>query len=213
MIVESTEPGLRGIKRSRTRARILANAVALFRRQGVRATRLANVAEASEVSAATLYNYFATKGDLVAAWLRGEIREALATDLGGAGASERRLRPVLRRTVTGLAAAAAPEVALRREAWHEAGRAPLEPASDWSEWVDCLAGEQKRERVRGDLGPEALAEIIVDALEGGLIEGLRRSGDADPLAVTTANIEQAIRARLDLALDGARKRNERVQVP
>jgi AcrR family transcriptional regulator len=171
------------------------------------------VAEASEVSTATLYNYFATKGDLVAAWLRGEIREALASHIGEAGRGERRLRPVLRRTVAGLAEAAASEAELRREAWHEAGRAALEPASHWAEWVDCLAEEQKRERVRGDLGPGALAEIIVDALEGGLIEGLRRSGGADSMPDRTALIEQAIRVRLDLALDGARKRNERVPAP
>ena len=212
--MEPLKPGLREAKRVRTRARILANAIALFRQQGVRATRLARVAEASEVSTATLYNYFATKGDLVAAWLRGEIREALASHLvGERGGGERRLRPVLRRTVAGLAEAAASEAELRREAWHEAGRAPLEPASQWAEWVDCLAEEQKRERVRGDLGPGALAEIIVDALEGGLIEGLRRSRDVDASSDRTAPIEQSIRARLDLALDGARKRNERVPAP
>ena len=56
-----------------------------------------------------------------------------------------------------------------------------------------------------------MAEIIVDALEGGLIEGIRLSDDADSLAVKTSKIEQAIRARLDLALDGARKRNQRVR--
>ena len=211
--MESIEHRLRAVKRVRTRARILANAIALFRRQGVRATRLSSVAEASEVSAATLYNYFATKGDLVAAWLRGEIREALASHLGEAGGGERRLRPVLRRTVAGLAEAAGSEVDLRREAWHEAGRAPLEPASAWAEWVDCLAEEQKRERVRGDLGPDTLAEIIVDALEGGLIEGLRGAGDAGASVDPAALIEQSLRARLDLALDGARKRNERVRAP
>ena len=74
-------------------------------------------------------------------------------------------------------------------------------------------GKQKRERVRGDLGPDTLAEIIVDALEGGLIEGLRRASDVGAAADPASLIEQALRARLDLALDGARKRNERVRAP
>jgi hypothetical protein len=45
--------------------------------------------------------------------------------------------------------------------------------------------------------------MLVDAIEGGLIEGLRAGGDAKARA-------RCVQARVDLILDGARKRNERV---
>ena len=69
-------------KRQRTRALLLANAVALFRERGVAGTRLADVAERSQVAKATLFNHFPAKADLVEAWLRGELATAIR-EVGG----------------------------------------------------------------------------------------------------------------------------------
>ena len=49
--------GLRASKKRRTFEDILANGVALFREQGFRRTRTDQIAKASSVSAATLFNY------------------------------------------------------------------------------------------------------------------------------------------------------------
>jgi hypothetical protein len=48
--------------------------------------------------------------------------------------------------------------------------------------------------------------MLIDAIEGGMIAGLHRKDDEAALAKT-------LRARVDLILDGARKRNERVAAP
>ena len=50
------------------------------------------------------------------------------------------------------------------------------------------------------------AEMILDALESGLAEGLRLARPEEELA-------KSLQARVDLILDGARKRNERVELP
>ena len=72
---ETPQSSPRATKRERTRARLLANAIALFRKQGVRETRLAEVAEASEVAPATLFNHFPSRAALASAWVRGEIEQ------------------------------------------------------------------------------------------------------------------------------------------
>jgi hypothetical protein len=69
-----------------------------------------------------------------------------------------------------------------------------------------IALEQERARLRADLSARALAEMIAEAVEGGLISGLRESSDVKQFAA-------ALRSRIDLVLDGARKRNERVSAP
>lgn len=191
-------------KKERTRARILANAIALFRRAGIRHTRSLEIAAASDVSSATLFNYFPTKNDLAEAWVRGEIRACLDGLVDDAG--DRRIRAGLRRRCEGLADANWAERALRLEAWRSAGRA-VTPTLRHTESLERLIGrEQDRGRLRADLSARVIAEMLGEAIEGALILGLRESKDARELAA-------GIRSRLDLVLDGARKRNERVSAP
>lgn len=57
--------GLRERKKARTRATIQQQALRLFRDQGYEATTVEQIAEASEVSASTVFRYFATKEELV----------------------------------------------------------------------------------------------------------------------------------------------------
>ncbi|SOR83527.1 MULTISPECIES: TetR/AcrR family transcriptional regulator [Streptomyces] len=52
-------------KKAKTRAAIQQEALRLFRDQGYEATTIEQIAEAAEVSASTVFRYFATKEDLV----------------------------------------------------------------------------------------------------------------------------------------------------
>ncbi len=201
----SSKEAPRATKRERTRARLLANAIALFREQGVRETKLSEVAAASEVAPATLFNHFPSRADLA-----GEI-EAEARAVGRAVREEGRgLRASLRHACRVLAERSAEDPVVRRAAWQETGRLRPAPVEGLRE---ACALEQKREHVRGDQPPEALADLLADAIEGGLVEGLAAAIDAresDPRA--RARILGArLQARVDLVLDGARKRNERVR--
>lgn len=202
--VKDSQPGLRAIKKRQTFETILANGIVFFRSQGIRAAKTEAIARASSVSTATLFNYFPTKAALAAAWVRGELDrvvETAATELGDRG-----LRPVLRAVCRALASQVGDVPALRLEAWQTAGRARETGLDDHHPLLEGLRREQQGERVRADLPAEALAEMLLDALESGLIEGLRSGRSEDDVA-------RALQARVDLVLDGARKRNERVEAP
>ncbi len=196
--------GLRAKKKHQTEAEILANAIGQFRERGVRGARLAEVARASRVSAATLFNYFPNKGALAEAWIRGEIDEVLVNVSLAPG--DHGLRSALRSVCRRLASLVSQDRPVRLEAWRESGRAPAAPLSSQHPLVLALGREQKRERVRGDISAQALGEMLLDAIEGGMIAGLQRKENEGELAKT-------LRARVDLILDGARKRNERVAAP
>jgi AcrR family transcriptional regulator len=197
-------PSHRDRKKRRKREKILANAVALFRKTGIRGTRTLRIAEASEISPATLFNYFSTKDDLAEAWVRGEVRDRLeevARGVGDAG-----LRAGLRSCCRELAVASCSERELRIEAWRTAGRAAGESFGPLEALERVVGREQERGRIRADLPASAFARMLEEAVEGGLISGLAESGDPKQVAAI-------LRARVDLILDGARKRNERVSAP
>lgn len=216
----SSTNGLRADKKRRTRERILANAIALFRKQGMRATRLAQIADESDVSSATLFNYFPTKGALAEAWVRGELESHLADAIEAAVDTRHNLRSAIRATCRGLAEASAVEPALRLDAWREAGRAPRDGLAATpgrvSRRAALVAGvqeEQAREHLRGDLAATTLCEMLLDAIEGGLVAGLEAAGDdAGAPKALARSLGRSAQARVDLVLDGARKRNERVEL-
>ncbi len=58
-------PGLRERKKARTRRTLQEQALRLFREQGYAETTIEQIAEAADVSPATVYRYFPTKPDLV----------------------------------------------------------------------------------------------------------------------------------------------------
>jgi AcrR family transcriptional regulator len=64
-VAVTPEPGLRERKKQRTRDQIAAAAFELFAERGYDAVPVAAVARRAEVSEATVFNYFATKEDLV----------------------------------------------------------------------------------------------------------------------------------------------------
>src|SRR4051812_35787235 len=61
----TTEPGLRERKKQQTRQRIAEAARTLFGERGFDHVTVAEVARVAEVAEATVFNYFATKEDLV----------------------------------------------------------------------------------------------------------------------------------------------------
>ena len=199
-----TVTGLRAAKKRRTFDEILANGITLFREQGIRRTRTDQIARAADVSPATLFNYFPNKGALAEAWVRGETDRVVAET--AATIMERGLRPSLRAACRLLASRAADAPGLRLEAWRTAGRARDQALSEAHPLVAGLEHEQKCERIRGDLSARLLAELILDALETGLIDGLRS-------VCSQEDLSKSLQARVDLILDGARKRNERVELP
>ena len=200
------EAGLRERKRRQTREEILAQAIGVFRRKGIRPARLSEIAELSQVSQATLFNYFANKSALAEAWVRGEVESALeqsSDDFSGRG-----LRPATRAFCRRLAELASVErdFEVRLEAWREAGRANASCMEATQPLVQALSRWQESERIRKDIDASTLAELLMEAVESGLISGLRARCSGSELA-------RRLQRRVDLILDGARKRNERVAAP
>src|SRR5206468_4000581 len=60
-----TEPGLRDLKKARTRRLIADTAARLFAERGYERVAVSEIARAAEVAEQTLYNYFPTKEQLV----------------------------------------------------------------------------------------------------------------------------------------------------
>ena len=203
-----------GGKRARTRARLLEEAICLFRKQGVRATRLSQIASQAEVATATLYTHFATKSALAEAWLRGELDRGLERSARAALDEGRGLRSALRRSCKEWAALAEPEAALRLEGWGEVPRVRAREGSKRATLVEALRREQEREHVRSDISAERLAVWIGEAIESGLCVALGEhlaalEGGAQP----DRGLASELSGCIDLVLDGARKRNERVKPP
>jgi AcrR family transcriptional regulator len=69
--------GLRAKQKFARNNRILEAASGLFRRYGYDAAKIEAIAEASEVSAGTIYNYYKNKGDLLLAIVAMEVNEVL----------------------------------------------------------------------------------------------------------------------------------------
>lgn len=74
--------GLRAKHKAEREDRILAAALDLFHQAGYDAVRIEDIAGQAEVSVGTVYNYFATKGDVLLALVTMEVETVL--DLGAA---------------------------------------------------------------------------------------------------------------------------------
>ncbi|APX91489.1 TetR family transcriptional regulator [Halomonas sp. 1513] len=70
--------GLRTRQKADRKRRILKASMLLFRRSGYRHVRIEDIAEIAEVSVGTVYNYYATKGDILIAIVAMEVEEVLA---------------------------------------------------------------------------------------------------------------------------------------
>jgi AcrR family transcriptional regulator len=78
--IESPSPGLRERKKQQTRQLIAETARRLFTERSFEAVTVAEIARAAEVSEQTVFNYFATKEDLVY-WQLGAFEEELLSTI------------------------------------------------------------------------------------------------------------------------------------
>ena len=98
--VRTGGPGLRELKKQRTRAAIQAAALELIAREGYDATTCEQIAAAAEVSPATFFRYFPTKEDVV---LQDDYDPLMAAAVAARPARERPFQAVRRALVETLA--------------------------------------------------------------------------------------------------------------
>ena len=104
-------PGLRELKKQRTRAAIQEAALELIARQGYDATTCEQIASVAEVSPATFYRYFPTKEDVV---LTDDYDPLVAAMVAARPAREKPMTAVRRGLADALAALPEPEMEVVR---------------------------------------------------------------------------------------------------
>jgi len=186
----SSSPGRRERKKVETRQRILASAVDQFAAEGYDATSMDDIAEAADVSRATVFNFFPRKSDLVLAWFeerRAELGSLLADREQGGSQTASRLALALGVIAQMFDHDPRTGRAMVR-AWLQAGGPLLTPVSETSSmFADVIrAGQQ-----RGDVDPRIDADraglVLFDAYLGVLYrwathEDQQPSFEADLLA-------------------------------
>jgi len=192
--------GLRERKKARQRASILETAVELSRSRGFDALRVCDLTEQLEISEATFFNYFPSRSSLLDAWLEDELANAFAELASGS----RSLRPTLRQRVRTLAERCSGARGLEAAAWQQARVQLAAPAAvSRSDLVEALAAARDAGELRRDVPAQELAEQLVAGVALALCTG-HEASDRELQA-------RAGRA-LDLVLDGARRRHERVRL-
>jgi AcrR family transcriptional regulator len=194
--------GLREDKKASARAALIANAAALFRERGYGTVSVREIAQTIPVSEATFFNYFAAKPSLIRAWLDRELEAALAenpVELPLAGARGR-----VRATALALARRMAPERGWLAAAWASLPQAAAPP----SQLIELVEVAQREGELRADLSARSIAVIAAAAAQCAIGDWLSSGGPA----ASPSDLATTLRGALDLVLDGARKRHERVQV-
>jgi AcrR family transcriptional regulator len=193
--------GLRQQKKLRIRARIIENAISLFRERGFDATRVRDIARPLELSDATFFNYFAAKDEVLTEWLRDRVADAVAE---AARSRPDALRSVARGVARILAGQFAGDADFLSGAWHRvrqnAGSAP-------PQLVGLLERAQARGELRGDLAALQLGDLLV----AGLLVSVGSWLALDPR--DPSELPRRLQGAVDLVIDGGRKRNERVRAP
>ncbi len=173
----------RDAKRAELRERIFQAALELFRRQGVAATTIRQIAQAADVGLGTFFNYFAGKEAVLAeiGRIRQERIEARLSDPARAAATtHERLADVLRALVDDMedepdlaraviyAAMSSPEIFHGERARFLALTKLLE---------DVLREGQARGEVAADCDVEAAAHLIISAYIALALDWAARSSD------------------------------------
>lgn len=172
--------GLRERQKADREKRILQAAVTRFRADGYRSVRIEDLAEAAEVSVGTVYNYYATKGDILIATVTMEVEEVLAegADLVAdppRGAEAALLGLIFRYYDHSLHY-------LSKEMWRQAMALSIEApgtpngrryaeldARLAAQVTGLIAALQARGEVRADLDPSPLGQLVFDTLNQAFI--------------------------------------------
>jgi len=191
---------LRERKKARQRAAILAAAVELSEERGFAAFRVRDLIEPLEISEATFFNYYPNKARLLDAWLETQFANTFA----GVSSNPRALRAVLRERARDLGMQAAAATGLGAAAWDE-GRvaAAALAAVEQCDLVAALAAVRADGDLRADVPPSELAELVMCAVASAAVSVRGAAAGAAGSRVVRA---------LDVVLDGARKRHERVRL-
>ena len=190
--------GLREAKKQKVRFVVIENAIALFRERGFEATKVREIAKAAEISEATFFNYFPTKDAVLSDWAHAGVIELLERASEG---GDRGVRPVMRAVCVDLAARIEVDRAFAARAWERARlTAPGPPGA----LIALLEAGQSGGQLRRDLSSRQLGEILYAAIVRTIASWLERAAPAGSLA-------PELRRSVDLVLDGARRRNERVR--
>ena len=193
MVSRRTENVVRRL--AERREAIVAAARALAAEGGMAAVQIAPVAARAGIAAGTVYRYFPSKTELVAAVMAAVCERELAAVRRGAEAAPGPLS-ALAAAVTTLAARALHQ---RRLTWAVIAE-PVDPEIDALRlsYREALAGELERRlaaAIRAGHLPEQDVRLAARALVGALTEGL-----VGPLAPDIANIGAAHAAVQTLAL-------------
>jgi AcrR family transcriptional regulator len=189
--------GLREAKKLRARAAIIANAVSLFRETSFESATIREICSRCDLSEATFFNYFPTKGSVLNAWAHGLVEEHFERV---AATSERGMRPALRALCSDLARAIEDDADFAACAWARATAwsgvpSPVERLIDAGQ----AAGQLRR-----DLSSRQMGGILYGSVCGTIADWLERTPPRGPLVAE-------LRRAVDLVLDGSRRRNERVR--
>jgi AcrR family transcriptional regulator len=191
-------PGLRDRRKARQREAIVDAAIRLFDERGIDATTMEDIAEAVEVSRATVFNYFAYKEAILV-----EIGARLVADIAGqaAGRQPASVRDALYDLADGIAMVAerhpgvVPSIA--REMTHpdpDRRRYAAQRMQYPMLYEAMLDALEAAGQLRGHAKKSSYARQLVDLATGALI----RAGDDFPLTELRAEL----RANVDLFFDG-----------
>jgi AcrR family transcriptional regulator len=164
--------GRRDQQRARTRKRLLREALAVFRRDGVEPSRIEDIAQAAGVSRGTFYFHFPTKDDVLLARLeQNEARIARALEALPPRASLMQVLEVLGRA---MAAECEPDPALLPDVAAAALRrtAVIPRDRDSSPLRAALQSRFRSAAVRGQVSPLLPVEILADLYLGHVFGGL-----------------------------------------
>ena len=189
--------GRRERKKQETRQRIVDGAVALFATRGYDATTMDDIAEAADVSRATVFNFFPRKADLVLAWFT-DRRAGVATGLTGADPQATDTATQLGVAFRAIARVFDQDPSTGRamvRAWLQAGGPLLTSESDTSGiFADAIRRGQRRGDVAPGIDADRAGRVLFDAYLGVLYRWVDGG--------TEAGIEEDLLAVLDVLLTG-----------
>jgi AcrR family transcriptional regulator len=205
--------GLRERKRQSQRAAIIENSIALFKERGFEAAAVSDIAARCQISQATFFNYFSAKEAVLGHWACGQLEAALAGATGATDSGTGTVRPAIRRFARALAAEVERDRTFAAFVWPRVrlGQLPV-PASA----VPLIEGAQVQGELRRDVPAAELGRLLVGAAASTIARWLEEQvapsgGKRPPVPVLhEASLEARLRLSLDLILDGARRRHERV---